>query len=59
MNEHEIRELLGDVRAGRLSRRAFVRAMVRWTRSVAHPGGDSRPALGSCVAMGLVSPYYR
>ncbi len=28
MNEHEIRELLGDVRAGRLSRRAFVRAMV-------------------------------
>lgn len=28
MKEHEIRELLGDARAGRLSRRAFVRAVV-------------------------------
>jgi peptide/nickel transport system substrate-binding protein len=28
MREHEIRELLGDVRAGRLSRRAFVHTMV-------------------------------
>src|SRR5882672_8206256 len=28
MNEHAIRALLGEVRAGRVSRRAFVRSMV-------------------------------
>ena len=28
MNEHDIRGLLGDVKAGRLSRRAFVGTMI-------------------------------
>src|SRR5688500_9990753 len=28
MNEHDIRQLIGDVKSGRLSRRAFVQTMV-------------------------------
>ena len=50
MNEHEIRELLGDVRAGRLSRRAFVRTMVGLGLTAPLASRDARERRASAQA---------